>query len=108
MNNMNEGRESMPFDMNEMNKNDNKINDTVNNINANEMLNNAKHPDRHPAAYDFAAQNEAQLRLQAVRLLRFIRIRLFFIIRQFPPAKKENLTFQREMCFLPLYFLRFL
>ena len=61
MNNMNEGRESMPCDMNEMNKNDNKINDTVNNINANETLNNAKHPDRHPAAYDFAAQNEAQI-----------------------------------------------
>lgn len=56
MNNMKEDRENTPCDMNMMNKNDNKINDTVNNINVNEMLNNAKHPDRQPAAYDFAAQ----------------------------------------------------
>lgn len=61
MNNMNEDRENAPSDMNIMNKNDNEINDTVNNININETLNNAKHPDRQPAANDFAVQNEAQI-----------------------------------------------
>ena len=61
MNNMNEGRENAPCNMNIMNKNDNKINDTANNINANETLNNARHPDRHPAANDFAGQNEVQI-----------------------------------------------